>query len=219
VHRVTLSRPFELSPTLVTVGRWREVMTSAPSRRGSADAPLDLVTWYDAIAFCNALSRGSGLEEAYVLTQVSGQPGEPGFTASVGWKGPAAPGYRLPTEAEWEYACRGGTLTTRYGHLSEVAWYSGNASGAQPVARKRPNAFGLYDMLGDLWEWVWDVWGDYPAGPVTDPTGAPKGADRVLRGGSWRDGPEGARASARAGVPSSHRSDRVGFRVARTLPT
>ena len=121
----------------------------------------------------------------------------------------------MPTEAEWEYAARAGTTEPRYGKLDEIAWYSENSGGkAHPVGQKRPNAWGLYDMLGNVFEWTAD-WYDgkyYTARPAMDPTGPPTGDGRTLRGGSWSDAPRGDRVSFRNGLEPAGRSYGIGFR-------
>ena len=148
------------------------------------------------------------MEEAYVVN------GE-----DVTWKGLSCPGFRLPTEAEWEYACRAGTTGARYGNLDDVAWYSSNSgSTTHPVRQKQPNAWGLYDTLGNVWEWCWDWFGAYPSGVVTDPVDAGSGSRRVHRGGSWRDGAQVARAAYRSGWTPDYRYGTLGFRLARSLP-
>ena len=123
---------------------------------------------------------------------------------------------RLPTEAEWEYACRAGTTGARYGKLGEVAWYEDNSDGeTHRVGTKAPNAWGLYDMLGNVWEWCQDWHGSYPSGPVTDPTGPSTGSYRVYRGGSWDFAAGGVRAAYRGGDSPGYRNVDLGFRVAR----
>jgi len=123
---------------------------------------------------------------------------------------------RLPTEAEWEYACRAGTTGARYGKLGEVAWYEDNSDGeTHRVGTKAPNAWGLYDMLGNVWEWCQDWHGSYPSGPVTDPTGPSTGSYRVYRGGSWDFDAGGVRAAYRGGDSPGYRNGYLGFRVAR----
>ena len=131
---------------------------------------------------------------------------------------------RLPTEAEWEYACRAGTQTPFYNNSTDdstvgaLAWYSPNSGGqTHPVGGKAANAFGFHDMLGNVWEWVNDWYGGYSANPQTDPTGPVSATDRVLRGGSWNDDSDGVRSSARGGVtPGDSYGSFLGFRVART---
>lgn len=157
--------------------------------------PVDSVSWDDAVSFCNRLS------EREDLTPVYRRAGENTETVA------SADGYRLPTEAEWEYACRAGSTGPRYGEIDEIAWYRGNSGGtAHPVGRKRPNAWGLYDMLGNVWEWCWDFY---------DP--AVYGEYRVLRGGGWFDEHWSCRASVRRRSHPTLRLDDVGFRVARSV--
>lgn len=124
------------------------------------------------------------------------------------------PLFRLPTEAEWEYACRAGSGSSVYGKLDEIAWYSRN-SGSQthPVGQKLPNAWGLYDMLGNVWEWCQDWKGEYSDRPVTNPTGPSTGSYRVRRGGSWYHGASGVRAAVRDGVSPGARNSNLGFRL------
>ncbi|GHD50248.1 hypothetical protein GCM10010317_029420 [Streptomyces mirabilis] len=148
--------------------------------------PVECVSWWDAVRFCNALSGREGLAPAYHL---------PADGEDIEWDA-SADGYRLPTEAEWEHACRAGTSGPRSGPLDEIAWYRGNSlERVRDVGGKRPNAWGLYDMLGNVWDWCWDlydpeVYGDY----------------RVLRGGDWFDEHWSCRASARRRSPPTSRS-------------
>jgi formylglycine-generating enzyme required for sulfatase activity len=174
---------------------------------------VESVSWLDAINFCNALSRKEGLTPFY---RVQGE------TAVVpDWNGP---GYRLPTEAEWEYACRAGS-TTRYSFgddaadLGAFAWYDGNSDGkTHPVGQKRPNAWGLYDMHGNVWEWCWDAYeADYYSKkpPAADPLGPSQAASRVSRGGGWNFSPQNCRSAHRSGGEPGFRGNFLGFRVAR----
>ena len=156
-HQVTLTKPFLLGVHEVTQGQWQAVMGTTPWKgkefvKEGDDYPATYVSWHDAVEFCRKLSEKEGLE------------------------------YRLPTEAEWEYACRAGT-TTAYSfgddasELGEYAWYRENARNvgqkyAHTVGQKKPNPWGLYDMHGNVWEWCSDWYGDYPSGSVTDPQGA-----------------------------------------------
>ncbi|MFH1530240.1 MAG: SUMF1/EgtB/PvdO family nonheme iron enzyme [Pseudomonadota bacterium] len=175
-HDVTLTRPFLLCRTPVTRAEYLAVAGEDPSHYidGSRDCPVETVSWYDTVRFCNKLSELDGLEPCY-----SGDE-ERGFR----WDR-AASGYRLPTESEWEYACRAGSPGPRYGPLDKIAWHKENSSGSpHPVGRKAPNAWGLHDMLGNVLEWCWDYEGDYPPGPVEDPVGPDSGEGRILRGGS-----------------------------------
>lgn len=157
--------------------------------------PVDSVSWFDAIQFCNALSEREGLAPAYDADAHAEQ---------VEWDA-QADGYRLPTEAEWEHACRASTTGARYGQLDDIAWYRANShERAHDVGGKEPNTWGLYDMLGNVWEWCWDtydtkVYGNY----------------RVLRGGGWFDEHWSCRASVGRHSHPTYRIDDVGFRVAR----
>jgi len=212
-HRVTLS-PFLISRTAVTRGLWRRVMAGAPEHlqtqeprgweRGEDDLPADL-DWYAALAFCNALSLHAGRWPCY--RQLDGD-------WCCDWE---ADGYRLPTEAEWEYACRGGRRSPwHWGHWAwsagYYAWYSANAGmRLYPVGQKDPNPFGLSDMAGNCWEWCWDRYGAYQGGPVEDPRGAVEGHDRVLRGGSHTMGHRGLRSANRLRSTPSRRLGDYGY--------
>ena len=148
-----------------------------------------------------------------------GQPNNP--VEQVSWNMiqgfNSATGLRLPTEAEWEYACRAGTTTVRYGEVNDIAWYNGNAGGTtHAVAGKLPNALGLYDTLGNVWEWCQDWYEPYAAGSVTNPTGPRTGSDRLLRGGCWYGNSNHCRGSQRFNFPPSSAFDNFGFRVVRT---
>ena len=166
-----------------------------PLHRAETDLPMAPLTWFEAIEACNALSRQCGIQPAYELD-------DDGRT--VAWVA-AADGYRLPTEAEWEYACRAGTTGPAYGPLEEIAWTSlDRLDSPQPVGRKQANAWGLHDMLGNVWEWCWDY---------ADP--ARYGDYRTLRGGGWADRPWSVRASVRRGSAPDAVLEDVGARVAR----
>jgi formylglycine-generating enzyme required for sulfatase activity len=226
-HRVRISRPFYLGVTEVTQAQYEAVMGNNPSwfssngpgkdqvaGQSTENHAVETVSWLDAVAFCNKLSEKEGLRPFYEI--------EAGTARVRDWSGP---GYRLPTEAEWEYACRAGSQA-RYSFgdnewsLGDHGWYNGN-SGSQthPVGQKRGNAFGLDDMHGNVWEWCWDGYAAdyYKQSPGDDPTGPEAAAQRVIRGGSWRHAPQDAR-SARRGrdfVGPELRNDCLGFRLAR----
>jgi formylglycine-generating enzyme required for sulfatase activity len=203
-HQVRITRPFYLGVTEVTQGQYRSVTGMTPSYfKGSDDLPVEQVSWNDAIAFCNKLSDREGLKPYY--QSGAGVPS-------------GGDGYRLPTEAEWEYACRAGT-TTRYSFgddeasLGEYSWFGET----HPVGQKRPNTFGLYDMHGNVAEWCWDGYDkdSYRQSPVVDATGLLQASSRVFRGGVWRFGPRYARSAARYRDAPDLRDYCVGFRLAR----
>lgn len=190
--------PFQVSAFPVTQSWYAQVTGQLPSSARGDRLPVEGVSWEDAVQFCNALSQREGLKPAYHFDV---------DTETVNWAA-SADGYRLPTEAEWEHACRAGTTGPRYGQLDEVAWYQGNSNGQiHPVGSKQPNAWGLYDMLGNVWNWCWDV---YDA-EVYD-------TYRVLRGGGWADEHWSCRASVRRRSHPTFRIDDVGFRIARSAP-
>jgi formylglycine-generating enzyme required for sulfatase activity len=235
LHQVTLTRAFWLKATEVTQSEWQATIGANPSffKGCGGDCPVESITWFDMVAFANALSLREGLQPCYTLTD--GRPYD--LQAAVAHTPPlwplglTCPGYRLPTEAEWEYAARAGTETAFYDGpimdtactppdpaLEKAAWYCANGSStAHPVGMKIPNAWGLYDMLGNVWEPVWDWYADYD--PVaTDPVGPPSGTNRVVRGGSFDIPAHQSRVAFREyDVPES--SDRTaGFRLARSIP-
>ncbi|MEV4238854.1 formylglycine-generating enzyme family protein [Nocardia sp. NPDC049737] len=186
---------FGLAAFSITQSQYEQVTGGAPSASRGDRLPVEGVSWLDAIRFCNGLSLGTGLPPAYRV-----------HDDEVEWDADSD-GYRLPTEAEWEYACRAGTSGPRYGELDEIAWYRGNsAEHVHEVGGKLPNAWGLYDMLGNVWDWCWDI---YDA-EVYD-------SYRVLRGGGWSDEKWSCRASVRRRSHPTYRIDDVGFRIARSI--
>ena len=223
-HEVTLTRAFFLAETEVTQAQWLEVMGSNPSYfqppnySRCDDCPVEMVYWYDAVDYCNALSAVEGLEPAY---EVDG--------TDVSWD-QAANGYRLPTETEWEYACRAGSKTAFYNggitdvecadpNLDQIGWYCGNAAGRpHEVTSLLPNAWGLYDMSGNVYEWCWDWRAAYPAGPVTDPVGPDSGEYRIRRGGASSSPARTCRSAYRAYRHPDKRNRDVGVRPARWVP-
>ena len=164
---------------------------------GGERLPIESVSWWDAVRFCNALSSAEGLTPAYRLPAAD--------EGDVSWDA-GADGYRLPTEAEWEHACRAGTDGPRYGPLDEIGWYRENSGERlHEVGGKRPNDWGFHDMLGNVWDWCWDV---YDAEVY--------GAYRVLRGGGWFDEHWSCRTSTRRRSHPTFQVDDVGFRIARS---
>ncbi|MGW8730054.1 formylglycine-generating enzyme family protein [Streptomyces sp. NPDC055808] len=188
-------QPYRLGAFPVTQAHYARVTGARPSAARGERLPVEGVSWLDAVRYCNALSREEGLAPAY-----RGVDGE-----RVEWDA-GGDGYRLPSEAEWEHACRAGTAQARYGPLDDIAWHRGNSGERMhEVGGRRPNAWGLHDMLGNVWEWCWDV---YDAEVY--------GSYRVLRGGGWFDEPWSCRASVRRRSHPTFRIDDVGFRVARS---
>ena len=166
---------------------------------GGPCTPVTEVSWLDAVRFCNLFSVASGLRPCY---SIGDDPD--GLDVTCDW---TADGYRLPSEAEWEYACRAGSSEVRHGELDEIAWYRENSGGElHDVAGKAANAWGLYDMIGNVWEWCWDLYDPAVYGPY-----------RVFRGGSWSDLPRACRASCRRKSHPTLRIDDLGFRLARSL--
>jgi len=185
--------PFEIAVNPVTQGKYAEVTGEWPGATREGRLPVEGVSWWDAIVFCNTLSERVGRACVY---RVVGD--------DVAWD-TAANGYRLPTEAEWERACRAGTTGPRYGTLDAIAWYRDNSDGRpHEVGTKQPNPWGLHDTLGNVWEWCWDLY---------DPE--VYGTYRVLRGGGWFDEHWSCRASVRRRSHPTYRIDDVGFRIAR----
>jgi formylglycine-generating enzyme required for sulfatase activity len=186
---VRLSEPFWLAKTEVTQAQWEAVMDSNPSSFKSPKLPVENVSWEDAQAYLTKLNEKGILPE--------------------GWK------FALPTEAQWEYACRAGEKGPYSGgSLEEVGWYDGNSgSNTHEVGQKKPNAWGLHDMHGNVWEWCSDLYDGTLKGGV-DPTGPSSGVHRVSRGGSWYYVASCCRAAFRSGYFPGDRFDRLGFRPA-----
>ncbi|MDR0402694.1 MAG: formylglycine-generating enzyme family protein [Treponema sp.] len=220
IHEVSL-KSFFISETEITQELYQAVMNQNPALFKGAEYPVENVSWFDAVKFCNALSEQLGFAPAYTID---------GDTVS--WDR-GSRGFRLPTEAEWEYAARGGqngflgeltragyagSLTVNYtGNLTigDAAWYAANSGRrTQPVRKKFPNELGLYDMSGNVWEWCWDWFGDYPSDSVYDPEGPPSGRNRVFRGGAFVNPVNQLRVSFRVGNPPSSKANSVGFRIA-----
>jgi formylglycine-generating enzyme required for sulfatase activity len=194
-HRVTLTQPFYLQTTEVTQAQWKAVTGRTPSGTiDCPDCPVTQVSWTEVQAFIHLLNEMDDKT------------------------------YRLPSEAEWEYAAKTGgawhtsgrskTEKPAEAHLSEAAWYRENARNRYwPAGRLRPNAWGLYDMLGNVWEWCEDFQGPYNTGDAIDPKGPPGGSRRIVRGGSYDNGPDLCSPFARNGFPPDHRGGNLGFRL------
>jgi formylglycine-generating enzyme required for sulfatase activity len=190
-HRVTISKSFQMGVTEVTQAQWKTVMgTNNPSRFKGDDLPVEGVTFEDAVRFCEKLSKREGVT------------------------------YRLPTESEWEYACRASktsSFAVRDGQpLSDVAWFNHDGlkiKSTHPVGKLKPNAWGLHDMHGNVWEWCSDFSGHYPTDPVTDPTGPASGKHHIIRGGSWFNPARYARSAHRGQGVDGALFGMTGFRV------
>ena len=202
-HQVEISMDYYLGVTEVTQGQYEKVTGTNPSyfqkqlisENDSSVYPVDSVSWEDAVGFCKKLSDLPKEREAGRI-------------------------YRLPTEAEWEYACRAGSKTAySFGEssitLGDYAWVLNNSNNqTHPVGKKKPNAWGLYDMHGNAWEWCNDWFSDYPNGALSDPSGPKEGSYRVIRGGGWSHDASLCRSAFRYGDHPSHRLLNFGFRVA-----
>jgi formylglycine-generating enzyme required for sulfatase activity len=205
LHKVKITKSFCIGKYEITQREWETVMGSNPSvfKNCGPDCPVDSVSWFDVQDFINRYNAANGS------------------------------GYRLPTETEWEYAARAGTQTAFYtGDITEqickldpaldrAGWYCGNSGGksqSHPVGRKEPNAWGLYDMMGNANEWVEDWYGEYPSGDVVDPTGAESGEYRVVRGGSWGFNAEYSRCASRDKRKPTYRGIALAFRLVKELP-
>ena len=187
VHRVNISNSFYMGKYEVTRAQWKAVTGNNPSYFKGDDLPVEQVSWDDVKDFIRKLNN---LQSDYE--------------------------YRLPTEAEWEYACRAGTTGDYAGNLDSMAWYGANSGNkTHSVGQKQPNAFGLYDMHGNVWEWTEDWYGSYSSGTVTDPTGGLSGSRRVGRGGGWFSSAVDLRSAVRGGDAPSDRLNNLGFRLAR----
>lgn len=212
-HEVEIKTVFAISVTEVTQGQYEQVMGSNPSSfKGDSERPVENVTFFDAVSYCNKMSEKEKLPPCY---RIDGE--------EVTWMdGLRCRGYRLPTEAEWEYAARADGKTKYAGSdaLDDVGWWSGNASNTtHPVGSKRGNAWGLHDFSGNVWEWLWDRYErDYEKLSRVDPTGSESDSNRVYRGGSWGNDAQGARVAIRFGDRLGSRNALQGFRLARSYP-
>jgi formylglycine-generating enzyme required for sulfatase activity len=252
VHTVTITSDFYMGKYVVTQEQYYAVMSvnpsyfngmpvkgdyfdrHTPSGEVQVKRPVEQVSWFDAIVFCNRLSTLEGRTPVYSIegsTDTAAWGEVPDLDTHENfavWNAVSmntnANGYRLPTEAEWEYACRAGT-TTAYSfgdtaaQLDEHSWFAGNSGNkTHQVGLKLPNAFGLYDMYGNVWEHVWDWHGVYTSTAKTDPRGPESGTPRVGRGGSWSISAARLHSAQRDQSYPSVRSDSLGFRIVRAAP-
>ncbi len=192
-HKVTLTKDFYIGVFEVTQAQWEKVMKATPSnfKDVGKDAPVEQVSWDDCQNFMKELNT----------------------------KNSSSLVFRLPTEAEWEYTCRGGKSSKDFEYsgsknLDEVAWFKDNSGGkTHPVGKKKANELGLYDMSGNVWEWCQDWFGDYPKETVKDPIGAQSGSLRVYRGGAWGNDAGGCRSASRFSYAPSYRNSDLGLRL------
>lgn len=217
IHTVTISRAFYMSKYEITQSQYLAVMGNNPSYFIGDNLPVERVTWYNAVGFCNALSQLEGKTPCYTIN---------GADVTCNYE---ANGYRLPTEAEWEYACKAGATTDFYSgslihekdspidpYLDTIGWYWGNANRTtHTVGQKQPNAFGLYDMSGNVFEWCWDWYSSYSSTAVTDPIGALSGAERSARSGSRTCYAYCCRSTFRGHSNPVNSFDDTGFRIVR----
>jgi formylglycine-generating enzyme required for sulfatase activity len=258
LHYVTLTHDFEIGLYEVMQSQFEGLTEWNPSNFQSCggDCPVENVSWYDAIAYVNALSAAAAIAPCYALSDVvcwdwtsvsdpldcMNDTQEGVQSATVALNGVSTPydctGYRLLTESEWEYAIRAGSLTAFYpsdgndgvfsgddtdANMEQIGWYYHNSSNTtHPAGGKEANAWGVYDMSGNVWEWVWDGHELYPSGtpssPVVDPAGDDSSAERDMRGGDWNEFAFASQSSNRNYTDPYYLNYTVGFRVARTIP-
>ena len=204
---VAISHDFMIQTHEVTQHQWFDITGDRTLLRLCKwDCPVVGVTLYDAVVYLNRLSKRANLEACY---EIDGD--------KIDFKGVSCRGFRLPTEAEWEYAARAGNQGARYGSLESVAWSKRDSKTSQSVMKKQPNAYGLYDMLGNVWEWTNDIYGDYQRHARLNPTGALEGPYYAVRGGSWYSAPSYVRAAYRGYKLPGYAGTDLGFRAVRTV--
>lgn len=189
---------FLLSKFLVTQDLYFEIMEISPSFFKGDKKPVESITWKDAAIFCNRLSQMKGLSPCY---EFSKEGGEVEFHKQLD-------GFRMPTEAEWQYACQANTVKIRYGELNEIAWFKKNSKNeTHEVGLKKPNEWGIYDMLGNVWEWCSDIYDEKVYGSY-----------RIFRGGGWCDEERSVMATnRRRSHPNVFQIDDLGFRIAKSM--
>jgi formylglycine-generating enzyme required for sulfatase activity len=187
-------RPFQLLQIPVTTDLYDFVMGEETGFSGNG-FPVVNVSWHDAISFCNSLSQAIGLNPCYTIDVNTGQ-------THCDWE---KDGFRMPAEAEWQHACRAGSRGYQYGKLDDIAWYQENSNNSiHKAGEKVPNQWGVYDMLGNVWEWCWDLYDEKHYGPY-----------RVIRGGSWAEPYRSCGATCRRKGPPTYKTDDLGFRIAK----